>query len=160
VTRDEYATFLYYFGARKQSRAEQVELIPQVLDTLENAEWAQEARFDLPIAGAWMAFEQLWPDRRHRWRAEHARLRRRVREAAGLAPTCPEWTDYHLAQWFILRQEKCIDAVLDRVADYDSDLPWDDRAASKLQRLAEESIPFRKALQKAREARMLAMLVQ
>ena len=160
MTRDDYATFLYYFGARKQSRAEQVELIPEVLSTLENAEWAQEARFDLPIAGAVTAFEQLWPDRKHRWRAEHPRLRRRVSGAVGLAPACPEWTDYHLAQWFILRQDRCIDAVLDRVADYDSELPWDERAATKLQKLSDESVPFKKALVKAREARTLAMLVQ
>lgn len=80
--------------------------------------------------------------------------------AVGLAPACPEWTDYHLAQWFILRQDRCIDAVLDRVADYDSELPWDERAATKLQKLSDESVPFKKALVKAREARTLAMLVQ
>lgn len=160
MTRDDYATFLYYFGAREKSRSETAELITDALQSLDNAEWAMPDQRSLPIAGAVMAFEELYPDRKYRWRADFPWLRRRVKMAAGQSPQCPEWTDYHLAQWFILRSEKCIDAVLDRIADYDSELPYNERAATKLQELAAQSVPFRKALEKARESRKLAMVIQ
>lgn len=160
MTQGEYATFLYYFGAREKSRSEVAELITDALQSLENAEWAMPDVRSLPIAGAVMAFEELYPERAAEWRKRFPALRRRILTASGKSPDCPEWTDYHLAQWFILRSEKCIDAVLDRVADYDSDLPYEDRAATKLQVLASQSVPFRKFLEKAREARKLAMLIQ
>ena len=156
MTRDEYATFLYYFGAREKSRSEVAELITDALQSLENAEWARPDVRSLPIAGAVMAFEELYPDRKHAWRAAYPALRRRIVAAAGLSADCPEWTDYHLAQWFILRQEKCIDAVLDRVADGGE---VGAAAQVKLQGLASQSVPFRKALEKAREARKLAMII-
>jgi hypothetical protein len=157
MTQGEYATFLYYFGAREKSRSEVAELITDALQSLENAEWARPDVRSLPIAGAVMAFEELYPDRAAEWRKRFPALRRRIVAAAGLSADCPEWTDYHLAQWFILRRESCIDAVLDRVAD-----GGEVRAAAeiKLQHLASQSVPFRKALEKAREARKLAMLIQ
>jgi hypothetical protein len=158
VTRDEYATFLYYFGAREKSRSEVAELITDALQSLENAEWAMPDVRSLPIAGAVMAFEELYPERAAEWRKRFPALRRRILTASEKSPTCPEWTDYHLAQWFILRRESCIDAVLDRVADIDEEVSISARI--KLQALASQSVPFRKALEAAREARKLAMLIQ
>jgi hypothetical protein len=158
VTRDEYATFLYYFGARQESRSEVAELITDALQSLETSEWARPEVRSLPIAGAVMAFEELYPDRAAGWRKQFPALRRRIVAAAGLSADCPEWTDYHLAQWFLLRHEKCIDAVLDRAADADKEIWMPTRL--KLQELASQSVPFRKALEKAREARKLAMLIQ
>ena len=157
MTRDEYATFLYYFGAREKSRSEVAELITDALQSLENAEWARPDVRSLPIAGAVMAFEELYPDRAAEWRKRFPALRRRILAASEKSPACPEWTDYHLAQWFILRSEKCIDAVLDRVADIDEEVSISARL--KLQELASQSVPFRKALEQAREARKLAMII-
>ena len=156
MTRDEYAAFLYYFGAREKSRSEVAELITDALQSLENAEWARPDVRSLPIAGAVMAFEELYPDRAAEWRKRFPSLRRRIVAAAGLSADCPEWTDYHLAQWFILRHEKCIDAVLDRVADGGE---VGASAQDKVHRLASGSVPFLKALKKAYEARKLAMII-
>ena len=155
MNRDEYATFLYYFGERKQSKAEQSEAIPEVLAFVENAPFRPER--ELPIAGAVMALWELYPDRKHRWQADYPTLRQRISRAVMQSQEAPEWTDFHLAQWFILRRESSIDAILDRVAE------GGDIGASaqiKLQDLAAQSIPFRKSLEKAREARKLAMLIQ
>jgi len=157
MTRDEYATFLYYFGARQQSKEEQAELIPEVLASLQNAEWAHPAERELPIAGAVMAFWELYPDRKHRWQADYPELRRMISRAVMQSQEAPEWTDFHLAQWFVLHSEKCIDAVLDRVAT-GGEVGLS--ATVKLQQLASQSVPFRKALEKAKEARKLAMLIQ
>ena len=157
MTRDEYATFLYYFGAREKSRSEVAELIQDALQSLETSEWARPEVRSLPIAGAVMAFEELYPDRAAEWRKRFPMLRRRIVAAAGLSADCPEWADYHVSQWFVLRQEKCIDAVLDRVADGGE---VGSSAQVKLQELASQSVPFRKALEKARKARKLAMLIQ
>ena len=152
MTQNDCATLIYYWAGHPQP-----ERIPELLETLERADWAAPAERDLPIAGTVMAFESLYPDRKHTWRTAYPALRRRIVAAAGLAADCPEWTDYHLAQWFILRQEKCIDAVLDRVAD-GGEVGLS--ATVKLQQLASQSVPFRKALEKAKEARKLAMLIQ
>ena len=157
MTRDEYATFLYYFGARHQSKEEQAELIPEVLASLQNAEWARPAERELPIAGAVMALWELYPDRKHRWQADYPELRRMISRAVMQSQEAPEWTDFHLAQWFVLHSEKCIDAVLDRVA---AGGEVGASAQIKLQQLASESVPFRKALEKAKEARKLAMIIQ
>ena len=153
MTQDEYATFLYYFGARYQSKAEQAELIPDVLVFLQNSEWAKPEGRELPIAGAVTAIFELYPDRKHRWQADYPELRRMISRAVGKSQECPEWTDFHLAQWLVLRREGSIDVILDRVAD---GRPC---ALSKLQAFAAESVPFQKALRKAREARKLAMLI-
>ena len=152
MTRNEYATLIYYWAGHPQP-----ERIPEILDTLENAEWARPAERTLPIAGVVAAFELLYPDRKHAWRADHPILSARVSAAVGLSKECPEWTDFHLAQWFILRGESSIDAVLDRVADGGT---VGMEAQISLQKLASDSTPFRKALEKAREARKLAMLIQ
>jgi hypothetical protein len=153
MTQDEYATFLYYFGARYQSKAEQAELIPDVLASLQNSEWAKPEGRELPIAGAVGAFFELYPDRKHRWQADYPGLRRMISRAVGKSQECPEWTDFHLAQWLVLRRESSIDAILDRVAD------GRPLALEKLQAMAAESVPFQKALRKAREARKVAMLI-
>lgn len=155
MTRDEYATFLYYFGERKQSKSEQAEIIPEALAYLQNTPFPPER--ELPIAGAVMAFWELYPDRKHRWQADFPELRRMISRTVMQSQEAPEWTDYHLAQWFILRRESCIDAVLDRVADGGE---VGASAQVKLQDLASQSVPFRKALEKARGARKLAMLIQ
>ncbi len=157
MTQDEYATFLYYFGAREKSRSEVAELITDALQSLENAEWAMPDVRSLPIAGAVMAFEELYPDRAAEWRKRFPALRRRILTASEKSPACPAWTDSHLAQWFILRSEKCSDGVLDRVADIDEEVSISARI--KLQELASQSVPFRKALEQAREARKLAMII-
>jgi hypothetical protein len=153
MTQDEYATFLYYFGARYQSKAEQAELIPDVLFSLQNSEWAHPDERELPIAGAVMAFFELYPDRKHRWQADYPELRRMISRAVMKSQECPEWTDFHLAQWLVLRREGSIDAILDRVAD------GRELALEKLHAFAAESVPFQKALRKARDARKMAMLI-
>jgi len=153
VTQDEYATFLYYFGARYQSKAEQAELIPDVLVSLQNSEWAKPEGRELPIAGAVTAIFELYPDRKHRWQADYPELSRMVKRAVGKSLDCPEWTDFYLAQWLVLRRDSSIDAILDRVAD------GRELALEKLQMFAAESVPFQKALRKAREARNAAMLI-
>jgi hypothetical protein len=53
----------------------------------------------------------------------------------------------------VLRRESSIDAILDRVAD------GRELALEKLHAFAAESVPFQKALRKAREARKMAMLI-
>jgi hypothetical protein len=153
MTQDEYATFLYYFGARYQSKAEQAELIPDVLASLQNSEWAHPDERELPIAGAVMALFELYPDRRHRWMADYPELRRMISRAVGKSLDCPEWTDYYLAQWLVMRRESSIDAILDRVIN------GRELASDKLNAFAAESVPFQKALRKAREARKVAMLI-
>ena len=157
MTRDEYATFLYYFGARYQSKEEQAILIPDVLASLQNSEWAKPEKRELPIAGAVMALWELYPDRKHRWQADYPELRRMISRAVMKSQECPEWTDFHLAQWFIRRREDSIDKVLDRVAD-GGDTAWS--ARQKLEQLAAQSVPFKKALASAREARKAAMFIQ
>jgi len=152
MTRNEYATLVYYWAGHPQP-----ERIPEILATLEHAEWTQYKKSDLPIAGAVAAFESLYPDRAQEWRKGYPTLHRRVSAAVGLSKECPEWTDFHLAQWFILSRESSIDAVLDRVADGGT---VGMEAQISLQKLASDSTPFRKALEKAREARKLAMLIQ
>ena len=153
LTQNEYATLIYYWFGHPQP-----ERIPEVLEALERAEWAAPAEFDLPIAGIVMALESLYPDRKHAWRTAYPVLRRRVKAAAGSSADCPEWADYHVAQWLILRSEKSLDAILDMIADGGEC----GRAVQlKLQgKTVSQSVPLRKALEKAREARKLAMLIQ
>lgn len=152
MTQNEYATLIYYWFGHPQP-----ERIPSVLRSLRDSPWAWPAERHLPIAGAVMAFESLYPDRKGEWRREFSSLYATIQSAMNQSQDCPEWTDFHLAQWFILRSEKSLDAVLDRVAD-GGDVG--SAAQVKLQDLAAQSIPFRKCLEKAREARKLAMLIQ
>jgi hypothetical protein len=100
-----------------------------------------------------MAFFELYPDRKHRWQADYPELKRTVSRAVGKSLDCPEWTDFYLAQWLVLRRESSIDVILDRVAD------GRELALEKLEEFARESAPFQKALRKAREARKMAMLI-
>jgi hypothetical protein len=152
VTRDEYATLIYYWAGHPQP-----ERIPEILRALMNSEWAWPAKRQLPIAGVVQAFESMYPDRAAGWHIDFGALYARLHSATDQAQDCPEWTDYHLAQWPLLRSEKCIDAVLDRVADGGE---VGASAQIKLQELASQSVPFRKALEKARESRKLAMIIQ
>ena len=157
MTRDEYATFIYYFGARNVSKEEQAELIPDLLQSLETKEWAQPDVLSLPIAGFVSAMEALYPDRVAGWRKRYPALRRRVLNAISKSHECPEWTDFHLAQWFILRHEESLDACLDRVAEGGE---VGRAAIEKLQALASQSAPFQKALDMAKRARESAMIIQ
>jgi hypothetical protein len=153
MTQNEYATLIYYWAGHPQP-----ERIPEALESLERAEWASSAELDLAIAGIVMAFESAYPDRKHAWRAAYPILRRRVKAAAGASADCPEWADYHVSQWLILRRESSLDAILDMIADGDEC----GRAVQlKIQgKTVQQSVPLRKALEKAREARKLAMLIQ
>jgi hypothetical protein len=85
--------------------------------------------------------------------ADHPELRRMISRAVGKSLDCPEWTDYYLAQWLVMRRESSIDAILDRVIN------GRELASDKLNAFAAESVPFQKALRKAREARKTAMLI-
>jgi hypothetical protein len=152
MTKDQYATLIYYWAGHPQP-----ERIPEVLEALETAEWARHPRRALPIAGVVRAFERAYPDRAPAWRAAHPILWRWVELALGMSSDCAEWTDYHLAQWFITRTNESLDKVLDRVAD-GGEVGLS--ATIKLQELASQSVPFRKALEKARELRKLAMVIQ
>lgn len=153
MTQNEYATLIYYWAGHPQP-----ERIPDVMETLERAEWAASSECDLPIAGTVMAFESLYPDRKHAWRAAHPLLRRRVKAAAGSSADCPEWADYHVSQWMILRSEKSLDAILDMIADGGE---CGAAVQAKLQgKTVGQSVPLRKALEKARAARKLSMVIQ
>jgi hypothetical protein len=153
VTQNEYATLIYYWAGHPQP-----ERIPDLLATLDTADWARFAEFDLPIAGVVSAFETLYPDRKHRWRADYPALRRRIKDAVGMSKDCPDWADFHVAQWLILRRQESLDAILDMVAD------GGDCATAVQAKLrgntVQQSVPLKKALEKAREARKMAMLIQ
>lgn len=157
MTQDEYATFLYYFGARHQSKEEQAELIPDVMASLQNSEWAKPDERELPIAGAVMALWEVYPDRKHRWKADYPELKRTVERAVLKTKDCPEWTDFHLAQWCILRRESSVDACLDLVAE-GGEIGW--AATQKLEQFSGASVPFLKALKAAKRAREASMLIQ
>jgi hypothetical protein len=153
MTQNEYATLIYYWAGHLQP-----ERIPDLLATLDTADWARFAEFDLPIAGVVTAFETLYPDRKHRWRADYPALRRRIVAAVGMSKDCPEWADFHVAQWLILRRPESVDAILDMVADGgDCSIA----VQAKLRgNTVQQSVPLRKALEKAREARKMSMLIQ
>ena len=139
MTRDEYATLIYYWAGHPQP-----ERIPEILRTLQNSEWAWPSERQLPIAGVVRAFESMYPVPAGGWHRDFGPLCARIQSAENQSQVCPEWTDYHLAQWHILRSKKCIDAVLDRVADGGE---VGTSAQIKLQDLASQSVPFRKALE-------------
>lgn len=158
MTRNEYATFLYYFGTRYQSKEEQAILIPDALSALQNSEWAQGEGLDLAIAGAVMAFWERYPDRKHRWQADYPELRHRVERAVMQSKENPDWADYHMSRWFVLRQESSLDAILNMIADGGN---CGRVVRLKLQgKTVAECVPFQKSMRKARRAREASMLIQ
>ena len=155
MTQNEYATFIYYFGAREKSKAEVAELISDALQTLRDAEWAWPEGARLPIAGAVLAFETQYPDRAAEWRREFPSLYARVMPAMENNPDNPQWIEFHIAQWYILRRESSLDSILDLV---NNDLSC--IMASKIQTAISQSVPLRKSFLAAKRAREASMLIQ
>lgn len=155
MTQNEYATFIYYFGARHESKAAQAELVYDALKTWRDAEWAWPEGARLPIAGAVLAFETLYPDRAAAWRREFPSLYARVMPAMENNPEDPQWIEFHIAQWYILRRESSLDSILDLV---NNDLSC--IMASKIQTAISQSVPLRKAFLAAKRAREASMLIQ
>ena len=158
MTRNEYATFIYYFGALHESKAEQAELIYDALKTLRDAGWAQAEGARLPIAGAILAFETQYPERAGDWggwRREFPTLYARVMPAMENNPDDPQWIEFHIAQWYILRRESSLDSILDLV---NNDLSC--IMASKIQTAISQSVPLRKSFLAAKRAREASMLIQ
>lgn len=153
MTQNEYATLIYYWAGHPQP-----ERIPDVLRTLQNSEWAWPFEFHLAIAGTVLAFESLYPDRKAEWRRDFSGLYAMIQNATDQSRTCPEWADYHVSQWMILRRFESLDAILDMIANGDEC----GRAVQlKMQgKTVQQSVPLRKALEKARAARRQAMLIQ
>lgn len=152
MTQDQYATLIYYWAGHPQP-----ERIPEVLCTLRDSPWAWPLGAHLPIAGVVMAFETQFPDRARQWRLDFPTLYASIQRAMESGPNDPQWTEFYIAQWFILRRESLLDAILNIIAD-GGDAAW--QARRKCQKWANESVPFRKAFEAAREARKLAMLIQ
>jgi hypothetical protein len=156
MTQNEYATFIYYFGAREKSKAEVAELISDALKSLRDAEWAWPEGARLPIAGAVLAFETLYPDRAPAWRREFPSLYARVMPAMENNPDDPQWIEFHIAQWYLLRRESSLDSILDLIADFTHSFSM----RSKIEKAIGASVPLRKAFLAAKRAREASMLIQ
>lgn len=157
MTQNDYATFIYYFGAREKSKAEVAELISDALRTLRDAEWAWPEGARLPIAGAVLAFETLYPDRAAGWRRDFPALYARVMPAMENNPDDPQWIEFHIAQWYILRRESSLDFILDLIAN-NGESAWSMR--QKIEKAIGASVPLRKAFLSAKRAREASMLIQ
>lgn len=152
MTRDEYATLIYYWAGHPQP-----ERIPEILRTLRDSPWAWPLAAHLPTAGVVMALETLYPDRAGQWRRDFPTLYVSLLHAMDTGPSDPQWTEFYVAQWLILRRVSVLDAILNRIAD-GGEVGL--TATVRAQKWASDSVPFRKAFEKAKEARKLAMIIQ
>ena len=66
------------------------------------------------MAAAVLAFEELEPFKKPIWRANHPELYRAIERALKLPQENPFWSDFLLAQWFILRRDEFILQILER----------------------------------------------
>ena len=156
MTQNEYATFIYYFGAREKSKAEVAELIHDALQTLRDAEWASPEGARLPIAGAVLAFETLYPERAVTWRREFPAIYARVLPVMDNSKDDPQWIEFHIVQWYILRRESSLDSILDLIAD-NGESAW--KMRQKVEESISQSVPLRNAFIAAKRAREASMLI-
>jgi hypothetical protein len=152
LNQNEYATLVYYWRSEPHP-----ERIPEILTAFRDCSWAHVPPRDLPMAGALLAFETLYPDLKQTWRAEFPAVYRFAARATRTDKDADAWNDYHIAQWFLTRDLACLDAVLDRVAS-GGEVGY--AARRTLESWAERCIPFRRALLKAQAARRAAMVIQ
>lgn len=152
VTQNEYATLVYYWRGEPHP-----ERIPEILTCFRDCSWAHVPPRDLPMAGALLGFETLYPDLKQAWRAAWPEVYAWAARATRTDKQAPAWNDYHVARWFVTRDLACIDSLLDRVAD-GGDVGFEARRC--LAAWSNRCIPFRRAVDRAQAARRESMLIQ
>jgi hypothetical protein len=71
-------------------------------------------------------------------------------------PDDPQWIEFHIAQWYLLRRESSLDSILDLIADFTHSFSM----RSKIEKAIGASVPLRKAFLAAKRAREASMLIQ
>jgi len=152
VTPNDYAYLVYYWYGEPHP-----ERIPEILATFRDCTWAHRPGRDLPMAGALLGFETLYPDKKETWRSEFPAVYRFAERATQTDKQSPAWNDYYIAQWFITRDDKCLDSLLDRVAE-GGEVGFETRLS--LENWSERCAPFRVNLERAKAARKECMIIQ
>ena len=130
--------------------------LPEILRLVESRIGTANAGQRFAIAGVVLALESQRPELFPSIRATHRHLYREI----GLVMECngvQEWADFHVAQWLITNDPLCIDKVLDQAANGGDAGHY---ASAALAALSQKWKPFEVAIDKAREARRAAMVIQ
>jgi hypothetical protein len=152
MTVDEYATLIYYWHGDPHP-----EKIDEVFAFL--AGWAAldpSPGRQMAIAGVVLALETRHPDNKPVWRQSFPDLYREIDRAVSHSTGRAEWADFHIAQWFITHDLKCVDEILDCIADGGETSQY---ARHALSTAAEKCVPFRYALKKAQKSRASRMII-
>lgn len=150
MTANEYATLIYYWHGDPHP-----ERMTEILSYLESAELGSLTQ-SFGQAGQVLGFETLYPNEIPVWREAHSELYRRLDRITDSAKSRPEWAALYLGTWFITHQVKCLDLILDRVADGGECGHYASRVLSIW---SEKSAPLRYALERAKRARADAMII-
>jgi hypothetical protein len=150
VTADEYATLVYYWGSAPEPGR-----VAEICLALETAHWAQGPEKRLPVAGVVLAFATLYPGLDLPIVSKTLVDRCRA-SLAVVSQEDPTWCDFHIAQWFVMRDTVSIDSLLDRVADGGT-VGYE--ARSRINTVSMNCIPFGHALEAGQVRRHERMIV-
>jgi hypothetical protein len=109
MNASEYATLVFYWFWEPHP-----ERMDEILSMFENSCGSQTEKRILPMVGAVLAFEELEPFKKPIWRANHPDLYRAIEKAMQRPKDDKFWSDFLLAQWFILRRDDLILQILER----------------------------------------------
>jgi hypothetical protein len=109
MTQGEYSTLIFYWAGEPHP-----ERMDEILSTLAESGWARAPERVLPMAGTVLALEELDPVRKSIWRRNYPELYRTIERALATPKDNPFWTDFLIAQWFILRRDELMLQILDR----------------------------------------------
>jgi hypothetical protein len=140
VTQSEYATLIFYWAFEPHP-----ERIDEILSTLAGAYWSRDPKRELPMAGTVLALEQLDPARASIWRRNYPNLYQRIERAMALPKETPFWTDFLIAQWFILRRDDLMLQLLERAGAWGE---RDDYTVDQINATCKYHGPFRHAAER------------
>lgn len=150
MTQNEYATLIYYWHGDPHP-----ERMTELLAHLELAELGSLTQ-SFGQAGQVLGFETLYPDQIATWRESYPELYKRLDRILEAPKSKSEWAALYLGTWFVTHQIKCLDLILDRVADGGEQGHYASRVLSIW---CEKCAPLRHALQKAKNARAAAIII-
>lgn len=158
MTSGEYATLVYFWhGAPFDGHdAEHPDKIPELLSFVQQRGFGRHYQRDIATVGVVLGLELRYPGRAAEWRLDYPELYREVDHAVTFCSHDPAWGILYVMQWFITGDLRHLDALLD--LDADGGAPgYFAREAITL--YSAKSVPFRTAIQQAKELRSRRMVL-
>jgi hypothetical protein len=149
MTDSEYATLIFYWAY--EPKPERMDEMLSFLANSVSVEWIP-ARL-AAMCGVVLALETLSPGRAPIWRLNHAALYATIERCMESLRETRFWTDFLVAQWFILRQDSIMKQLLERAGAWGEK---DQYTVDRINGACAENGPFRYAAERNR----LPVLVQ